>query len=156
MGSILIPTRMLADLSNASPHCLSPSFRSCHCLNRELPPPCLCLCKSCPSFGGWIKSHLPQETCLPLPPLNSGSACLPAPTPQASGLCCLHPPAVISWLLTELRTIKAKVQSLQVLVGPGPRGTQNKVMINIPSLASFTSACSQDQDRARDLYFKCM
>lgn len=148
MGSILIPTRMLADGSNASPHCLSPSFRSCHCLNRELPPPCLCLCKPCPSFGGWIKSHLLQETCLPLPPLNSGSACLP----RLLG----HLACAVFIFLTELRIIKAKVQSLQVLVGPGPRGTQNKVMINIPSLASFTSACSQDQDRARDLYFKCM
>ena len=62
---------------NTSLHYLSPCFRSCHCLDRELPPPCPCLFKSCPSFGGWIKSHLPQETCLPLPPLNSGSACLP-------------------------------------------------------------------------------
>lgn len=125
-----IPIGTLANWSNVSFHCL-PLALGHHCLRRELPPPCLHLFKSCPSFGGWIKSPLPHETCLPLPPLKSGAARL---SPLFGYLACatcivIHPPAQSSGLS------RPTVHILQVLTSLRPKGIQNKVMINIPPLS---------------------
>lgn len=99
MQSVLIPIGTLANLSNVSFHCL-PLALGHHCLSRESPPPCLHLFKSCPSFGGWIKSPLPHETCLPLPPLNSGAARLSPLLGYLAYAACtvIHPPAQSSGL----------------------------------------------------------
>lgn len=103
MQSILILTGLLANWSDTSPELLSPCWRSRHSLDREQPPPCLYLFKSCPSSGGWLKFHLPHETSLPLPPLNSGAACLPPLLGHLAlaAFTVIHPSSLIPWLLKE-------------------------------------------------------
>lgn len=105
MHSVLILTRILANWPNTSPASQSPCCWSRHCLDREYPPPCLYLFKSCPSSGGWIKFHLPHETSLLLPPLNSGAACLPPLLGHLAytAFTVIHPSALIPWLLKEAR-----------------------------------------------------
>lgn len=149
---ILILTRMLAHWSDTSPALLSPCWRSRHCPDREYPPPCLYLFKSCPSSGGWIKSHLPHETPLPLPPLNSGAACLPPLLGHlaSAAFTVIHPCTRIPWILKEAQDHQGQGPQFPrpcILWAretfharhwmPGPVGSGPRKSLSLPPAARF-------------------